>query len=247
LSEMAATTDRAAIDVRGIGKRFGRQTALDDVSFTVAPGRCLVLFGPNGAGKTTLIRLLSTLALPTAGTALICGFDIRSSARDVREIVGVLSHESFLYDAMTAIENLRFYARMYGADSSSERLEESLEQVGLMDRADAPVSSMSRGMTQRLALARCMLHGPRVLLLDEPYSGLDPHGAQILTRQIAELRERNCTIMLTTHRLETGLEVADRVGILVRGRLSVHADRRDFTRDEFQSEYTQAVAEGQSR
>ena len=246
MTEAAATTDQAAIDVRGIGKSFGRQTALDGVSFKVAPGRCLVMFGPNGAGKTTLIRLLSTLALPTAGTALICGSDIRSSALDVREIVGVISHESFLYDAMTAIENLRFYAKMYGADSSSERLEQSLEEVGLIERADDPVSSMSRGMTQRLALARCMLHGPRVLLLDEPYSGLDPHGAEILTRQIAELRERNCTIMLTTHRLDTGLEVADRVAILVRGRLSVHADRRDFTRDEFQREYTQAVAEGPS-
>jgi len=233
-----------AIEVRDIEKRFGRNVALDGVSFGVSPGTCLVLLGPNGAGKTTLIRMLCTLAIPTAGTARICGHDVRAHAQQVRRRVGVLSHESFLYETLTAMENLRFYARMHGVDSSRERLEELLALVELLERADAPAGTMSRGMSKRLALARCLLHDPSVLLLDEPYSGLDPHGADILTRYIKDLRKKGCTILLTTHQLDRGSDVADHVGVLVRGKLAFWGERAALEPHDLQTEYTRAVSGG---
>ena len=158
-------------------------------------------------------------------------------------MVGVLSHECFVYDSMSALENLRFYAKMHEVDGSSGRLMELLEQVGLKKRANDPVAAMSRGMMQRLALARCLLHDPRVLFLDEPYTGLDPHGAGILTGHIKELRTRDRAILITTHRLERGLEVADRVGILVGGKLSFWADRNELDLESLERQYS-AVAEG---
>ena len=244
--EAASKPVQPAIDVRGISKSFGRHVALDSVTFSVDDGRCLVLFGPNGAGKTTLIKILSTLAVPTEGTALIRGRDIRRQPCEARRCVGVLSHESFLYESMTAAENLRFFARMHRAPLSRERLDSLLEQVGLADRADSFAGTMSRGMMQRLALARCLLHEPAVILLDEPYSGLDPHGAEILTRYINELRSGGCAMLVTTQRLSVGLDVADDVAILARGKLCYRAAARDIRREDFHDEYTAAVSEAEA-
>jgi len=238
--------NQPAIDVRGLSKKFGRHAALTNVTLTVAPGRCLVLFGPNGAGKTTLIKVLSTLAVPTSGTALICGHDIRHQPGEVRRQVGVLSHESFLYDAMAAAENLRFFAKMHGAPASAEHIDSLLKHVGMLERAHSPVGTMSRGMMQRVALARCLLHDPQVILLDEPYSGLDPHGAQILTQYIKDLRSRGCSMLVTTHQLSTGLDVADDVAILARGKLCYRAAGDDIRHDDFRQEYATAVSEVQA-
>jgi len=238
-----ASPPEPAIDVRQVSKNFGRLKALDDVSLQVNAGQCLVLFGPNGAGKTTLISILSTLALPTSGTAFICGFDVRNQSRDVRRAIGVISHESFVYDSMTAVENLRFFARMYGAPGDRPGLEQSLGRVGLLHRADSPAGTMSRGMKQRLSLARCLLHEPRVVLLDEPYSGLDLDGAELLTCQIRDLCAGGRAVLVTTHQLSAGLSVADELAILARGKLRFRAGARGISEAEFQHEYAKAVAE----
>ena len=242
----AAEADQPAIDVRGLSKKFGRHAALNDVTLTVPAGRCLVLFGPNGAGKTTLIKVLSTLAVPTSGTALVCGCNVDSQSIEVRRQVGVLSHESFLYDSMTAAENLRFFAKMHLTPASREHIDNLLEHVGMLDRADSPVGTMSRGMMQRVALARCLLHDPQVILLDEPYSGLDPHGVDILTQYIKDLRSRGRTMLVTTHQLSTGLQVADDVAILARGRLCYHAASKEVSHDDFRRQYAATVSEVQA-
>jgi len=239
---------RHAIEAKNLTRRFGRHVALCDLTLAVGEGRCTVLFGPNGAGKTTLIKVLSTLAVPTEGTALVCGADVRTQAVEVRRLVGVLSHESFLYESMTAAENLRFCARMHGVRISREEIDALLDSVGMLAKPGGPASAagsvgtMSRGMTQRVALARCLLHDPKVILLDEPYSGLDPDGAEILTRQIHKLRESGRTMLITTHQLSVGLEVADDVAILSRGRLCYRADRNEVRTGDFRQEYARAVA-----
>ena len=239
----AAPSPEPAIDVRQVAKSFGRLKALDDVSLQVNAGQCLVLFGPNGAGKTTLMSILSTLAMPTSGTAFIRGFDVRSQSREARRAIGVISHESFLYDSMTAMENLRFYARMYGAPADGPRLGQFLERVGLLHRADSPVGTMSRGMKQRLTIARCLLHEPQVILLDEPYTGLDLDGAELLTCQIRDLCAGGRAVLVTTHQLSAGLSIADELAILARGRLRFQASARGITEAGFQHEYAKAVAE----
>jgi len=241
-SQTASPTE-PAIDVRQLAKSFGRLKALDDVSLQVNAGQCLALFGPNGAGKTTLISILSTLAMPSSGTAFVCGFDVRTHSREIRRAIGVISHESFLYDSMTAMENLRFYARMYGAAADGPRLEQFLDHVGLLHRAGSLVGTMSRGMKQRLTIARCLLHEPRIILLDEPYTGLDLDGAELLTCQIRDLCAGGRAVLVTTHQLSAGLTVADELAILAKGRLRFRASARGITEAGFQHEYAKAVAE----
>jgi heme exporter protein A len=189
-------------------------------------GEFVALVGPNGAGKTTLLRILATLTRPTSGTVRLAGLDPARSGDSVRRRIGFLSHHTLLYEDLTAEQNLRFYARMYDLDRASCRIQDLLERVGLVGRRYDLVRTLSRGMQQRLAVARAVLHRPQVLLLDEPYTGLDPQAAQALTGLLAKSVEEGCTILLTTHNLERGLSVGQRVVVLVRGRV-VYDERRD--------------------
>jgi heme exporter protein A len=209
-----------AIQVRKLTKSFGHQVALRGVDLSVAEGEFLTLFGPNGAGKTTLIRIVASLTRPTAGMVHLLGEDLAEEATSLRRHVGLISHNPLLYGDLTPDENLSFFARMYGLAEPSDRIDMVLEQVGLTARRRDPVRTFSRGMVQRLAIARAILHDPTIMLLDEPYTGLDLQAADMLRAVLQELAASNRTVILTTHNLEQGLEMCDRAAILNRGKMA---------------------------
>jgi heme exporter protein A len=229
------------LEARGLVRTFGAQRAVDGVSFTLEPGQVLAVLGPNGAGKTTLMRILSGALEATDGEVYLGGerLDTRSAAWQRR--VGVLSHQTFLYGHLTAAENLRFYADLYGLDRVEARVAGGLAAVELANRADDQVRTFSRGMRQRLAVARTLLHEPDVVLLDEPYTGLDAHAAAVLRGVLEALRDGRRTVVLVTHNLTEGLELADRVAIQVRGRLAVDAPAADFDAHTFHDRYRDVV------
>ena len=213
------STRAPAIEVRKLTKAFGHHVALRGVDLTVMEGEFLTLFGPNGAGKTTLIRIAASLARPTAGAVRIQGNDLSKAATSLRRNVGLISHNPLLYGDLTPDENLRFFARMYDLPAGDGRIDSVLEQVGLAARRRDPVRTFSRGMVQRLAIARAILHDPSIMLLDEPYTGLDLQAADMLRLVLQELAASNRTVVLTTHNLEQGLEMCDRAAILNRGKV----------------------------
>jgi heme exporter protein A len=193
---------------------------LRGVDLEVAEGEFLTLFGPNGAGKTTLIRCVSSLTRPSAGTVRLRGEDLSKAATSLRRHIGLISHNPLLYGDLTAEENLRFFARMYDLADAQARIDAALQQVGLFARRRDPVRDYSRGMVQRLAIARAILHDPSIMLLDEPYTGLDLQAADMLRSVLQDLAASNRTVILTTHNLEQGLEMCDRAAILHRGKIA---------------------------
>ena len=209
-----------AIQVRKLTKSFGHQVALRGVDLRVDEGEFLTLFGPNGAGKTTLIRIVASLARPTSGAVHVQGEDLGKAATSLRRNIGLISHSPLLYGDLTPDENLRFFAKMYDLAEPAQRIDEVLEQVGLSARRRDPVRTFSRGMVQRLTIARAILHDPAIMLLDEPYTGLDLQAADMLRAVLQDLAASNRTVILTTHNLEQGLEMCDRAAILNRGRVA---------------------------
>jgi heme ABC exporter ATP-binding subunit CcmA len=201
-------------------KEYDARPVLRCVNFTLAAGRTLTLLGPNGAGKTTLLRILATLTKPSSGEVAVAGLDVRREANAVRRVVGYVGHQPLLYDELTAEENLRFFAKMYGLRDGKRRAAEALALVGLRAQAREQVRTLSRGQTQRLALARGILHAPPVLLLDEPDTGLDEQALELLDYLICERRAAGQTTVLTTHALARGLALADDALVLAGGRVA---------------------------
>jgi len=223
------------ISVRKLTKNYGRFRALHRVDLDISRGTFVALFGPNGAGKSTLLSIISGLVRPSQGMVMVDGVDISQHSDGFRgQHIGVLSFNTYLYDEMTVMENLRFYGDLYQIKNSKDRIEELLNTVGMESRSGSLVGTLSQGMRQRVALARSLLHNPDILLLDEPYSGLD-QDALIMLKMV--LAERNKTVLLVTHDLPRGLESADRVAILNRGRLVFDAGAVDLTIDEFEQTY----------
>ena len=210
---------RPAIEVRGLSKSYGPATALREVDLAVPKGTCLGLFGPNGAGKSTLIGVLCTLVRPSSGSAFVAGHDVRKEGQEVRRALGVISHQAWVYGRMSAADNLRFFARLYGMRRPEERIAELLDRFDLSATASQEVRTFSRGMKQRLTIARALLPDPPILLLDEPFTGLDRRSASRLRERLTDLRGRGRTVLLVTHNLHEGWELADRAALLVRGRL----------------------------
>jgi heme ABC exporter ATP-binding subunit CcmA len=209
-----------AVVARDVRKTFEFKPVLRSVSLSVPAGATVALLGPNGAGKTTLLRILATLSRPSAGEVTIDGLDLRRDAQAIRQRTGYLGHQPLLYDELTARENLDFFARMYGVQDRQSRVSALLERVGLRLKARDRVRDLSRGQTQRLALARALLHEPSLLLLDEPDSGLDEQGVALLEEMLRERSAAGKTAMLTTHDLAWGLRIADRALALVAGRVT---------------------------
>ena len=216
-----------AIDLRGLTRRYGDREALSDVTLTLQPGQTLVVFGPNGAGKTTLLRVLATLLRPHAGSARVLGRELPKDGWDVRGRIGFLGHASLLYRDLTARENLRFHAGLHGV--GADRIDALLEAVGLAARADDPVHTYSRGMVQRAAVARAVLHDPELLLLDEPTANLDPHAAELVEPLIG--RASGHTRVVTSHDPVGGLQGADLALGLRAGRAELLAPAATVSRD----------------
>jgi heme exporter protein A len=211
--------DEWAIETRDLTKRYGYRQVLSGVDLCVKPGEFLVLFGPNGAGKSTLIRILCTLMKPSGGTAKIAGYDIADEPDAVRAKIGLISHSSYLYEDLTAIENLRFYLRMHGVDATAGRIAEALQVTGLERAIFNRVRTFSTGMKKRLCIAKIVARPPRVLFLDEPYSGLDEEGIRMLNRFLLTLKTEGCTVFMVTHHREQGLATGDRALYLDAGKL----------------------------
>ncbi len=229
------------IETYALRKSFGPRPVLRGVDLEVAPGECLALMGPNGAGKTTLMRILATLSKPTSGTVRVAGLPLPAAASDVRRRLGVVAHHTLLYTDLSATENLEFYARFYGLTHAQPRIAAVLEQVGLTSRRHDLVRTFSRGMQQRLAIGRALLHDPEVLMFDEPYTGLDPHAADMLDDVLRGARASGRTMLVTTHDLARALALADRVAILARGVIAFTARCCDVDPLAFAGTYAHAV------
>ena len=234
-----------AIETKKLTKVFGDRKALDKVSIEVPEGAFLSIFGPNGAGKTTLVRTLATLSRATSGTALVAGFDAKEEPDKVREHIGLISHNPMLYPDLTAMENLMFTAQLYGVVNAEERVRELLRAVELDHRRFDVVRTFSRGMTQRLSIARALIHDPDVVFLDEPYSGLDPHAVDIFDQLIEKQREGR-TFVMVSHDLRKGFDMCTHALVLARGRVVTFGAKDQLDFDEFSELYRSTVGMGVS-
>jgi heme exporter protein A len=221
------------IKIEGLVKNFGTNAVLRGINLHVQAGDFVTLVGSNGAGKTTLLRIVATLLKPTNGQVLIGGWTLPENADKVRRYIGLVSHHALLYGDLTAAENLAFYARLYQLDRREERVADALRMVGLAARQRDPVRTFSRGMIQRLTIARATLHEPDVLLLDEPYTGLDQDAAKLLDELLQKESDRGRTIFLITHDLARGLNLCHRIAILDRGKIAGEIERDRTTPAEF--------------
>ena len=213
------------ISVRMLVKRFGLKTILRGLNFEVQPGEFVALLGPNGAGKTTFLRILASLSRPSLGKVTIAGFDLPGEAASVRAQLGVVSHQTLLYGNLTAEENLKFYGRLYAVPEMDERVTEVLHMVGLNARRRDLVRTFSRGMQQRLAIGRAVLHDPKVMLFDEPYTGLDQDASTMLDETLRMVASQGRTVVMTSHDLVRTEDLATRFDILSHGVIAASADR----------------------
>ena len=232
------STDQPVVETEGLARTFGGRRAVDGVSLTLGAGECLALFGPNGAGKTTLLRLLAGLLSPSSGSCRVGG---SPHGREARAQVGLVSHASMLYSALSARENVEFAAKMHGLPDPARAARDALTTMRVLDRAEAPVRALSRGLQQRVSIARAIVHAPRLLLCDEPYTGLDEVGSAALTEALAERRESGAALLLVTHNLSEGLALATHVAIMRRGRFVRYETRRSVDAALYASEYRELV------
>lgn len=230
------------ITVKKLVKRFGLKTVLRGVDFAVQPGEFVALLGPNGAGKTTFLRILASLSRQSLGEVTIAGYQLPNQAAQVRARLGVVSHLPLLYGDLTAEENLRFYARMYNLPNIEGRITEVLEMVGLEQRRRDLVRTFSRGMQQRLAIGRAVLHDPDVVLFDEPYTGLDQDASSMLDDVLKTVAAKGRTVVMTSHDLARAEDLATRFDILSRGVISASATRRELRKTNLLTFYKQALA-----
>jgi heme exporter protein A len=240
---MSATSSPASepvVEVLDLARSFATRKAVAGVTFSLAPGGCLAVFGPNGAGKTTLLRILAGLLKPSSGSAKVSGVALPAGAQ-VRSRVGLVSHNTMLYEALSPRENVSFAARLYSVDNIDQRVEDSLGRMSMLDRADTPVRSLSRGMQQRVSIARAMVHAPRLVLADEPYNGLDESGARALTALLQELRSSGTAIVIVTHNLAEGLAIATHAAVMQRGRFVRYDSRPEIDPSTYPSVYREAL------
>ena len=228
---MSFDFDRLVVD--DVSRNFGRRRALTRVSLTCVGGEIVGLLGPNGAGKSTLLAILSTLLAPSSGSVRYGTIDARTAGPALRSRLGLLGHDLYLYPELTARENLEFFARLYGLPGPRDRVTQALAHAGLAERADDVVSGFSRGMRQRLALERALLHAPRLLLLDEPFTGLDDASGQALVARLRGLRRDSAIVVVATHDLDLAEGLLDKVAVLRDGRLLPVSDSTASLRDRY--------------
>ncbi len=231
-----------AIEAKGVVKSFGDYPALESIDLAVERAKTLAIFGPNGAGKTTLIKILATIMKPSSGEILVDGLDFRECAREIRSRIGVVTHHSFLYANLTAHENLEFYCRMYDVPDPKRRIRQTVTMMGMEHRLHDRVGTLSRGMQQRLSIARALLHEPTVMLLDEPETSLDQQAISLLWGALKQEARR--TIVLTSHSLERGLEVCDHLAILNRGKLVYQKPGKELDLAGLRQAYVESTGAG---
>ena len=229
------------IQVRKLVKRFGLKTVLRGMDFEVQEGEFVALLGPNGAGKTTFLRILASLSRPALGEVRIAGYRLPGQAAAVRHILGVVSHQPLLYGDLTAEENLQFYGRMYGLPRLDQRVAEVLEMVGLAPRRRDLVRTFSRGMQQRLAIGRAVLHDPEVMLFDEPHTGLDQDACVMLDNVLREVAARGRTVVMTSHDLARAADLASRFDVLSRGQIVASVKRTEMEPDQLLAYYRESI------
>jgi heme ABC exporter ATP-binding subunit CcmA len=213
------TSPLLAVRLDGVGKRFDTQAALDGIDLDVSPGSFLAVMGANGAGKTTLLNVIAGLTAPTAGRITIAGVDMQRAGPRLRAQIGVVGHRPMLYPDLTAGENLQFHARLFGVPDPASAVGEAATLMDVVDVLDRPVRTLSRGTTQRVALARALVHRPRVLLLDEPFTGLDEVAARSLSDLLVRLHTSDRVLLVTLHDIARAVEGPERVVVLSRGRI----------------------------
>ena len=237
----------AALQATCITKRFGHRLVLKGINLSISQGERVAIFGPNGAGKTTLLRILSTVTAPTTGEITVAGFDPTEEPLEARRHIGVISHHPYLYDDLTARENLRFYARMYNVPDREARIELLAAWVSLGARLDDRVGTFSDGTRQRLAMVRAVLHDPDILMLDEPEAGLDQAALDLLVSLLKEPASgRQRSALVVTHHLDLGLALSDRVAILAGGRLVYQAPSSELNPTTVRQQYTRHTAASHS-
>jgi heme exporter protein A len=230
------------IAVKKLVKRFGLKTILRGLDFEVQPGEFVALLGPNGAGKTTFLRVLASLSRPSLGDVRVAGYRLPDEAAAVRARLGVVSHLPLLYGDLTAEENLRFYGRMYNIANVENRITEVLEKIGLENRRRDLVRTYSRGMQQRLAIGRAIIHNPEVVLFDEPYTGLDQDASSMLDDVLKAVTGKGRTVVMTSHDLARAQDLATRFDILSRGVITASAKRKELGTNNLLSFYKEALA-----
>ncbi|MFC1943216.1 heme ABC exporter ATP-binding protein CcmA [Chloroflexota bacterium] len=226
MGETNTTSQALAVNVQGLTKSFGSHLALRGIDLKIRHGQSVVIFGPNGAGKTTLIKILATIMSPSSGIVLVDGLNLKDNAEKIRHRIGIVAHQTFLYTNLTAYENLEFYSRMYDVPRRKERIHEIAAMVGMTSRLHDCVGTLSRGMQQRLSIARVLLHKPAIMLLDEPETGLDQQAISMLWKALGTEGEEKRTIILTTHNLERGLELGERLLIIDKGKIVYEGSRQ---------------------
>lgn len=225
------------IEIQNLVKEFGRKRVISDIDMKIEKGEYVVVLGPNGAGKTTLLRLISTLLRPSSGRILLDGREVKEEGVDLRKDIGVLAHSPYLYDELTAIENLRFFAKMYNVEYAEDRIKDLLQRVKLYHRMNDHVGTFSRGMKQRLAIARAIIHKPSYLLMDEPYTGLDLNAGEILSSMLRRYHGQKRTILMVTHDLERGYEMGERLAVMSGGKVALDVRKDEVGLDEFKENY----------
>ncbi|HIE24984.1 MAG TPA: heme ABC exporter ATP-binding protein CcmA [Anaerolineales bacterium] len=235
------------IEVKKLVKRFGLKTVLKDMDFSVENGEFVALIGPNGAGKSTFLRILASLTRPTMGKVSVAGYLLPKESAEVRHELGVVSHLPLLYVDLTAEENLTFYGKMYNLPDLATRINEVLEMVGLPARRNDLVRTYSRGMQQRLAIGRAVLHDPSVMLFDEPYTGLDQDASAMLDDVLRTVAARGRTVIMTSHDLARTEDLATRFDVLSRGKIVASATQKDFGNGNLLSFYKDVLAEGKKQ
>lgn len=226
-----------AINLAGVCKSFGSRAVLKAISFQLTAGQGLSICGANAAGKTTLLKIIAGLLQPGDGEVELCGFNIRHQAHKIKPLVGAIFHKSMLYPQLTVAENLRFFARLYGVKNTEARIEELLEQAGLTPYRYDSAGILSRGMTQRLAIARALIHRPIVLLADEPFTGLDTDASKHLVTILRSFKGEGGTIVMTTHNVNSALQCCEQVAVLDDQKLIFNAKASDINTAEFANDY----------
>jgi heme ABC exporter ATP-binding subunit CcmA len=229
--------DTPLLLARDLTKTFGRFTALRSLSLAVPEGEFLTIVGRNGAGKTTFLKIVSSIVRSYTGEVLLGGRNLKDADEDTRRKIGFVSHESLLYKDLTVRDNLSYYARMYGVPDRDRKIDEMIRRVGLDAKSTVLVSALSRGMKQRLSLARAFIHEPSVLLLDEPFTGLDERASEILEEVLAEFKRSRGTVIMVTHDIDRGWTHADRVVVFEKGTVAHEISARETSPDVFKDEY----------